>query len=492
MKKTAIATACLLALGISNSASADNASDIEALKQQMLALQKQNQQQMQDMRQMQEKINALSAAPPQAAQPTVAAAQQAPAAAPLTAAQPAAAPDAPLTTHIGGAELTLYGMADLSADSGKNGRQHLNQVSSNESFLGVRGGKDLGSTGFRAIFQIETMAEISGTPTAASAVASRNSFAGIEGHFGRIMLGKFDAPYKRATAAMDPFAASLGDYNAIMGNSAGEGRAEFDDRLPHAIAYESPNIGGFSFSALFSPGQKLDDLPAASNNAFPQGELVCSGSQQTSLNGATPNTAGTQTLCNDGAFKNAWSAALTYVSGPLLATVDWEMHDAANRTSDAGGIVSNESAAKVGLSYSFPIGNRVSAIYEKLYRNGGINPAQNERARSGYYFSDVQDLSHDVDLMGAWAHAGQTPGSPKFPGLADTADLYSIGLKYHIDKQASLYLIGAYLKQDAGAHYGLGAGEGHGAPILSPRTNTGGPLPGQTLSAISTGFQYGF
>jgi predicted porin len=490
MKKTSIALACLLALGIAHNASADSGADIEALKQQMLTLQQQNQQQMQQMQQMQEKINALSAVQRQPPVPVSASAPQALAAAPVQSAP--AASDAPLTTHIGGAELTLYGMADLSADSGRNGRQHLDQVSSNESFLGVRGGKDLGSSGLRAIFQIETMAEISGTPTAASALASRNSFAGIEGRFGRVMLGKFDTPYKSATAAMDPFAASLGDYNAIMGNSAGEGRAEFDDRMPHAIAYESPNFGGFTVKALFSPGQKLDDLPAASNNAFPQGELVCSGSQQTSLNGATPNVAGAQTLCNDGAFKNAWSAAVTYESGPLLATVDWEIHDATNRTSDAGGVVSNESAAKVGVSYSFPVGNRVSAIYEKLYRNGGVNPAQNERARNGYYLSDVQDLSHDVDLMGAWAHAGQTPGSPKFPGLPDSADMYSVGLKYHIDKQASLYLIGAYLKQDAGAHYGLGAGEGHGAPILSPRTNTGGPLPGQSLSAISTGFQYGF
>jgi len=492
VKKTSIALACLLALGISNGASADNGADIEALKQQMAALQKQNQQQMAQMQQMQEKINALSTAPSQAAALAALPPSASPQPAAMAAEGTATASDGPLTTHIGGAALTLYGMADLSADSGRNGRQHLDQVSSNESFLGVRGGKDLGSSGLRAIFQIETMAEISGTPTAASGLASRNSFAGIEGHFGRIMLGKFDTPYKSATAAMDPFAASLGDYNSIMGNSAGEGRAEFDDRMPHAIAYESPTFSGFTVKALFSPGQKLDDLPAASNNAFPQGELVCSGSQQTSLNGAAPNVAGTQTLCNDGAFKNAWSASVTYESGPLLATVDWEIHDATNRTSDAGGVVSNESAAKAGVSYSFPIGNRVSAIYEKLYRNGGVNPALNERARNGYYLSDVQDMSHDVDLMGAWAHAGQTPGSPKFPGLADSADMFSIGLKYHIDKQASLYLIGAYLKQDAGAHYGLGAGEGHGTPILSPRTNTGGPLPGQTLSAISTGFQYGF
>ena len=40
--------------------------------------------------------------------------------------------------------------------------------------------------------------------------------------------------------------------------------------------------------------------------------------------------------------------------------------------------------------------------------------------------------------------------------------------------------------------YALGAGEGHGTYILSPRTQTGGPMPGQTLSAVSTGVQVAF
>lgn len=477
MKKTSIAMACILALGMTESAFADSLSEVEALRQQMAAMQQQMQAQQQlqaqQMQQMQDKINALLSAPkPQAAS-----------------ASPA---DGPLTAHIGGADLTLYGKVDVSAESASNGKERIGQVSSNESYLGVRGGKDLGSTGVRAIFQIETMAEVSGTPTAASSLASRNSFAGIQTGAGKLMFGKYDTPYTRATASMDPFANSLGDYRSIMGNTGGEGRAEFDYRMPHSIFYDSPDMHGFTVNALFSPGQKLNDLSSGANYAFPQGELVCSGSQQTSLNGATPNAAGTQTVCNDGAFKNALSAALTYRSGPLIATAGWEQHQNVNRTSDNGGDIANESAAKIGISYDFPIGNTISAIYEKLSRGGPINPAVNERARNGYYISDVQKLGHGFDLMAAWAHAGQTPGNPKFPGVDDTADMLTVGLKYHYDDQTSLYLIGAYLSQGAGAHYGLGAGEGHGTPVLSPRTSTGAPMPGQSLNAISAGLQYAF
>jgi hypothetical protein len=70
--------------------------------------------------------------------------------------------------------------------------------------------------------------------------------------------------------------------------------------------------------------------------------------------------------------------------------------------------------------------------------------------------------------------------------------MYSVGLKYHWNQHTSLYLVAAYLTQGAGVHYGLGAGADHGDPVLSPRTATGGPMPGETLSAVSTGMQVSF
>jgi hypothetical protein len=70
--------------------------------------------------------------------------------------------------------------------------------------------------------------------------------------------------------------------------------------------------------------------------------------------------------------------------------------------------------------------------------------------------------------------------------------MYSLGLKYHWNEHTSLYLVAAYLTQGSGAHYGLGAGEGHGDPVLSPRVATGVPMPGQTISAASTGMQIAF
>jgi Gram-negative porin len=460
MKMTPLAVAFAIIFGASGAAVAADSTEVQAIKQQMETMQKQ-------MAAMQDKLEAMSATP----QPQ----------------QKTASSDSALTANIGGASVTLYGFADLSADVGNDGKQGVKQVSSNLSYVGVRGSKDLGSTGLKGIFQVETLANISGTPTETGGLASRNSFVGLEGGFGKVMLGKSDTPYKRATAMMDPFASSVGDYNSIMGNTGGDLRAEFDARLPHSIFYDSPKLHGFSVNALFSPGQKFDNLANSDKYAFAQGEKVCAG--------ATPGSSGSlpdpgSTLCNDGAFKNAYSIALNYESGPLLGTVSYERHQSTDRTSDNGGVTSDESAAKIGVSYNFG-SNRLSGIYEKFYRDGSIDPTVNERARNGYYVSDVQQLGNGLDLMGAWAHAAQTPGGPDFGAVDDKANMYALGLKYHYDKQLALYLVGAMLKQGEGAHYALGAG-GHGTAIASPRNDAGDTIPGQNIKALSVGMQYAF
>lgn len=464
MKITPIAFACAAFFGIGANSWAATPDEVEALKQQMAIMQQQ-------MAALQSKLDAVAM----------------PAASGPASALPAPAPSQPMTAHIGGASVTLYGFADLSADATSDGKEHLNQVSSNLSYFGVRGGKDLGISGLKAIFQIETLVNISGTPTETGALGSRNSFLGLEGGFGKIMLGKSDTPYKRATAAMDPFASSVGDYNTIMGNTGGDLRAEFDARVPHSIFYDSPKWGALSVNALYSPGQKYANLSDSDKYAFAQGEKVCSG--------ATPGSSGSlpdpgSPICNDGAFRNAYSMAFNVDSGPLLLTLSYERHQAVDRTSDNGGVTSDESAAKAGITYRFG-GNKLSAIYEKFYRGGGVASGLNERARTGYYASDVQELGNGLDLMAAWAHAGATPGGPDFGTADDKANMVAIGVKYHYDKQVALYLTAAMLKQGAGAHYALGAG-GHGTAIASPRNDAGDNIPGQDVRALSAGLQYAF
>ena len=482
MKRNKLAVACALALGVSGASygqsTAPTSAEVEQLKAQMAEMQKQ-------MVAMKQQLERQGAAPRTGE--TVTAAPAAQTEQKTAPGGETTAQQSPLSTRIGGTDVTLYGHVDVSADNVDNGKERISQVSSNLSYLGVRGSHNLGSADLKATFQIETLANVSNTPTETSGLASRNSFVGLASkRAGALMFGKFDTPYKRATAAMDPFSVTIADYNSIMGNTGGDLRAEFDPRLPHAVFWDSPQWSGFSLNALYSPHQKLSDLTNADNYAFPQGEPVCSGASPR----GSGSTSGATNVCDDGAFKNAWSVALNYDAGPLLVTAAYERHSATNRTSDTGGVTADESAAKAGASlHTGP--NRFSAIIEKFYRNGGIDPSVNERARNGYYLSDVLEIGYGNELMAAWAHAGKTPGGPDFMTVDDKANMYALGARHRFDKQTNVYFVGVLLRNGEGAHYALGP-SGHGVPVASPRDDNGNTIPGKTIKGVSVGAEYNF
>src|SRR5437879_10888630 len=182
------------------------------------------------------------------------------------------------------------------------------------------------------VFQIETQVDVAATPGPSpqtnsatdlkvpAALGSRNSFLGIAGNFGAVKIGKTDAPYKLSTARMDPFSATVGDYNSVIGNTGGDNRAEFDTRLSHAIWYESNRMGDFSWSALFAPGQNR----SSDNSYNASGEPDCTGG----------GGVGAGSTCNDGSFGNAFSVAAVYEAGPLYGIVAYELHKDVNRSGD--------------------------------------------------------------------------------------------------------------------------------------------------------------
>ena len=311
---------------------------------------------------------------------------------------------APVTAET---SVQIYGHLDVSIDditkgiagktnaggataTGKLGYQ--SDISSNLSYLGVRGSQTFGSSGLRGVFQVETQLDVASTPgtgipdgSVKGAWASRNSFVGLAGSWGAFKIGKTDAPYKLSTARMDPFASSIGDYNSIMGNTGGDNRAEFDTRLSHAAWYESPNMSGFRINALFAPGQNR-----SSDNSIPaSGEPNCTG--------------GNPPPCNDGSYGNAFSIAGIYEAGPLYLIAAYEKHKDVNRTGDeappfpaAGAVgVKDENAFKAGIQYALPTNTTLNFIVERMTRNAP-DPNANERQRSGFWLAATQKVSANV------------------------------------------------------------------------------------------------
>jgi len=425
--------------------------------------------------------------------------------------------------------VTLYGHVDVSGDVFNPGVYDQGTkagVSSNLTYFGVRARHNLeayGYPGWAAVAQFESLIEVAAVPTERAAFGTRDSFIGMETPWGALKAGKSDTPYKKSTAKFDPFSATLGDYNSIMGNTGGDLRAEFDWRAAHAVWYESPIWNGFQATIMASPGQNT----ARDNSDFALGDFNCPGTSARGSGSGFPLTSAPEG-CTDGSYGNLYSVSLVYNNGPFTAIGAYELHEGTNRTGDEavtplgnGGVltvppgavgIANEWAAKVGAGYKFNdgIGSlQLYAIYERMRREHTV-AAFDERSRDGYFMSATQTIGQ-WDVSGSWAHANASPGSPGTginnafvagatapAGAADfalntldsSADQYAVGLKYHFSPFVSWYVVGSYLRNGPGAHYCLGV-SGHGYGVCGRDANNN-VVAGNKAEAVTTGMTFDF
>lgn len=367
--------------------------------------------------------------------------------------------------------LRVYGGADVSFDYFDTGLKTLPAVSANNSYIGFGGSTTL-TPDITVVAQIEGQADIAATPSVKDTFGFRNSFVGFSSKsWGSIKGGKNDTPYKSSTAAFDPFANTLGDYNSIVSNTGGDSRVEFEIRAAHAIWYESPNLGPFQFNVLWSPGQNL----SGDNSNFPLGDNTCSGGTfgssgsgnpgtqdnfgstgngsgvtngphtgvntpitvttpgggATKLNsGFATNVLGTSTVgsgfgeCTDGAFGDLYSINGIYKKGGFIGIAAFEFHKNVNRLADVVPIdgvpndignnqlvtTGNEFAGKVGAGYDFGT-VKLYSLYEWLRRTRTPDDF-NERSRDTVFASATWRMTEKDDLSFSYAHAFATPGNP--------------------------------------------------------------------------------
>ncbi|MBQ0726082.1 MAG: porin [Thalassolituus oleivorans] len=109
---------------------------------------------------------------------------------------------------------------------------NYSQLNSNASRLGLKGkiALDHGLTG---IYQIEYQVQ---ADDGASGLTQRNTFAGVKGEFGEVIVGMFDTPFKAAQNKIDLFNDLQGDIKNVITNS--------ENRAKNSVQYTSPNMGG--------------------------------------------------------------------------------------------------------------------------------------------------------------------------------------------------------------------------------------------------------
>jgi predicted porin len=426
-----------------------------------------------------------------------------------------------------GGEVSIYANLDLSIDDMSKGLNGMTvdgvppvgrtgwmpDISSNLSYIGLRGFQTIGAFPAKFVYQLETQIDVSASSGTSGSnsntsdvvkggLTSRNSFIGLASPvWGAVKIGKTDAPYKNSTSVMNPFSGMIGDYSVIMGNTGGDNRVEFGTRLNHAIWYESPVMGGLSINALISPGQNR----AYDNSNLASGEGDCTG-------GNIPGSGGLPVACNDGSFGSAYSISAGYAVEGLYLTGAYELHRAVNRTSDLPAFdardIANEWAAKFGAQYRMASGTTVSAIYERLAREvPSALASQNERSRKGYWLAVSQRIDAADSVHFGWAHAGRAQGdtgqhnTPGGSGSDNAANLFTLALKHQVDTNLSVYFDVAETANHSSAHYDLGAG-GRGVTTdchdaSNPDTsgfdpNGGAPhcWAGGRLKGVSVGMKY--
>ena len=117
--------------------------------------------------------------------------------------------------------------------------------------LGVKGSEDLGN-GLKAIYQVElgfSLTDSNNQATnayASETITMRNTFVGLAGNFGTVLMGRHDTPLKISTGPLDLFADTMADYNNTVGFQ--------DIRADNVVAYISPSFSGFQFAGAVHTG----------------------------------------------------------------------------------------------------------------------------------------------------------------------------------------------------------------------------------------------
>ncbi|MDA8328948.1 MAG: porin [Betaproteobacteria bacterium] len=405
--------------------------------------------------------------------------------------------------------VTLYGMLDAGVDNVSNvggstgttnSTNNAGRVSDYGSYFGLKGSENVGS-GTSAIWQIEQGVAVNGgnstgpgglngggtygtSPFGSNQFNNqRNTFVGLSNQdAGTVLVGIHDTPYKMATANMDPFADTLGDYNGLVGSFSqagsygngvgafgGAGASDYFDLRPsQVLAYVSPTYAGATLIAAY----------------------VFGGAQAT-------GTAGQQT-------GDAQSYALEYDASktldiPLYLTASYEQHNfGSNGTGTlgfgTGSLTGNSvvggtlgagfglggrqnSAWKLGASYTL-MGATLSALYEDSTDN--FNNGSNVFGHSTWYGSVKYPIGA-FDIALAFASSGNDNTSTT---VSTGATQTTIGGDYNFSKNTQVYVLYTSINNDAGAMYNFADTT---APVAFASA-----VGGATINAYSLGLKHSF
>ena len=394
------------------------------------------------------------------------------------------------------ANVTVYGVADGSFDVVRTSNANASsfgtpavagaasnlgnttRVSTNSSLIGFKGAEALGN-GLTAVFQFESSV---GFENAGTLGATRDSFVGVAGGFGTVVLGTLTGPTRALGGAVDVNvgATSIGSNGALLGKLGGYlvnstdtagsypgaspntttncARSStctsiFDSRWKNAIAYVSPSFAGLNATAAYVANE---------NKAF-QGA-------------AAANTTG-------------YDVGLKYANGPAMAAVTYNAVSL-GQTFAGGSKQADVSDFRVGGTYDFGIAS-VRALFDRTradHAGIGGKITQNVFGLGGTF-----NVTPAGKLLAQayFARDLKVDGSDS----KDTgAKLFEIGYEYSLSKRTMLKAVYAHLNNDNKASYDFGinavginaGGAGNVGTAAAPLSTVGATVQGIQLGLRHT------
>ncbi len=332
-------------------------------------------------------------------------------------------------------------------------------VDASNSRFGFRGKEDLGG-GMTAIWQLESTVPID---QGAGTLASRDSYVGLRGGFGTVRLGFMETVYKTIGDPMKFM--NLGSGNFISASNilsarqpfniggAASSAGSFHLRQPNSLLYNSPDIGGFQASALYSP----DETKVGTRNA------------------------------------NMQSYGVTYKTGGLYLALAYEVHNdffgGSSNLSFGGTGVANVSAAQlaagtIGNNHSKDTSPRASVMYswDKSRVSFDLTTIDFKESgqAAGRHFQDYKNTRYNVSWQQVWGsdarwrtmaqYTSAASGTCTFSdgSVCDTTGLngnmLALGGEYWFSKRTALFALYAKLNNGSTASYNNTAN----AKTLSP------------------------
>ncbi|HET7633673.1 MAG TPA: porin [Burkholderiales bacterium] len=329
----------------------------------------------------------------------------------------------------------IYGkarVAYLHADSGAGINSGDMLFNPGGSKIGFKGTEDLGG-GNAAWFQLEETFPLDGED---ASWTSRNTGIGLKGHWGLFGAGQWDTPYKQIGGGSDMWQGigdtGIGGVDAIISNrdtTAGNGTHvpyTFARRHKGLLWYDSPDFGGFRFSAAFSDNRG-DDAVGGVN---------------------TPDSAtGNPRL---------YSLNASYGNGPLAIGFGYEKHKDFVRSG------SNDDAWTLSGAYKFAQVFRIGLNYEHLKYSDDVAAGSGDTQRNSWAVFADWHVSGPHSLHAAYVKANSTSGSQVATlgsvvgnaGAGGTdANLWALQYGYAFSKRTSVALTYARLNNDNSANY---------------------------------------